>query len=120
MLVHMTVIMAMRVMMMMTMIPVSMGMAMLVPVMPEFGLVEQKEKYQPHQQHGEQIMRLHLALERFGQQVHEGGRQQRSRRQAQQMLRADAVAVAQPQAHQQCRNPYASDASRQRGSNDFQ
>jgi hypothetical protein len=51
--------------------PVIMAMAMLVPVVPEFGFVEQKEKHQAHQQGQKQLVRPGLALEGFRQQMQE-------------------------------------------------
>lgn len=45
----------------------------LMAVVPQFGLVEQKEKNHPQQQHGKQIVRARLALKGFRQQVHERG-----------------------------------------------
>ncbi len=55
---------------------VVMVVVVLVPVVPQLGLVEKKEKHQPDQQRHEQILGPNLALEGFGQQVHEGGGQQ--------------------------------------------
>ena len=55
-------------------------------VVPQLGLVQQKEKYQPHQQHQEQVPRTGLALKGLGQQVHEGRGHQGPGRQAQHVL----------------------------------
>jgi hypothetical protein len=52
--------------------------------------------------------------------VHEGGGEQRAGRQAQQVLRIDAAVVAHAHAHQQGRDPHASDAGDQRGREDDQ
>lgn len=64
----------------------------LMPVVPELGLVEEEEKHHAHQQGGKQLLGPGLRLEGLWQQVHEGGGQQRAGRQAQQMLRTDAGA----------------------------
>jgi hypothetical protein len=61
-------------------------LAVLMAVVPEFGLVEQKEKHQANQQHQKQVMRLDAALKSFGQQVHKGGGHQRARSHAQHVL----------------------------------
>ena len=94
-------------------------MAVLVPVVPQLGLVQQKEKHHPHQQGGEQVVRARLALKRLGQQVHEGRGQQGPCGQAEQVLRAHAiVAPTQAHTHQQCRSPHAANARSQRGDQD--
>jgi len=49
-----------------------MAMVMLVAVVPEFGLVEQKEKDQADQQGREQLVCADLAFKSLRQQVHEG------------------------------------------------
>jgi len=84
----------------------------LVTVVPQFRLVEQKEEHQAEQQHCEQRGRRHAALESFRQQVHEGGGQQGTGRQAEQLLRPlrAAAAAPQPQAQQAGRDPDAADA----------
>ena len=87
---------------------------MLVAVVPEFGLVQQEEEDQPEQQHTEQHAGLDPAFEGLRQQVHEGGGQQRARRQAQQVLRIHAaLAVSHTHAQQQGSNPDTSDAGDQ-------
>ena len=92
------------------------GMAVLMPVVPQFGLVQQKEEHQAHQQRGKQVVRARRALEGLGQQVHESRGQQGARRQAEQVLGAYAVAaVAQAQAHKQCGQPHAANACGQGG-----
>jgi hypothetical protein len=48
------------------------AMVMLVAVVPEFGLVEQKEKDQADQQGREQLVCADLAFKSLRQQVHEG------------------------------------------------
>ena len=91
-------------------------MAVLVPVVPQLGLVQQKEKHHPHQQGGEQVVRARLAFKRLGQQVHEGRGQQGPCGQAEQVLRAHAiVAPTQAHTHQQCCSPHAANARSQRG-----
>jgi hypothetical protein len=100
-------------------VPVLMGMVMraagrrvvvvFVPVVPQLGLVQQEEEHQPHQQREEQVVGTGLALERLGQQVHEGGGQQGARGQAQHVL-----GVARQCAKTQGRgNPHAADAGGQ-------
>ena len=93
--------------------------AVLMPVVPQLGLVQQEEKHHTHQQGGKQVVGARLALERLGQQMHEGRGQQGARRQAQQVLGAHAVgAPAQAQPHQQCGQPHAANARSQRGQDD--
>jgi hypothetical protein len=108
-------------------VPVAMGMAVLalrrvvvlVPVVPQLGLVQQEEEHQAHQQRGEQLMRPGLALERLGQQVHEGRGQQRTCGQAQQMARAHTVGPrAQPGAQKPGGKPHAADPGSQSGRDD--
>ena len=53
------------------------GVVVLMAVVPQLGFVEQKEKHQPAQQHGKEVVGTGLALEGFGQQMqksrgHEG------------------------------------------------
>ena len=55
-------------------------------VVPQFGLVEQEEKYHADQQRGKQVVRSDLAFKRLRQQVHEGSAQQRTGRQAEHVL----------------------------------
>ena len=86
-------------------------LVMLVPVVPQLRLVEQEKEHQPEQQHSEQYRRLDAALEGLGQQVHEGGCQQRASGQTQQMLWIQAASVTpHTDAHQQGRKPDAADA----------
>ena len=85
------------------------GMVVFMPVVPQLGFVEQKEKDQPHQQRHEQIMRTGLALECLRQQVHEGGGQQGPRRQAEHVL---GVARQHAKA-QQRRQPHAANTGGQ-------
>ena len=88
----------------------------LMPVMPQFRLVEQKEEHQPDQQNREQLVRVGMAfLEGLGQQMHEGRGEQGARCQAQQMLRSHAISIAQTKAHQQCGDPDTPNASSQCG-----
>ena len=65
----------------------ALGIVVLVTVMPQFGLVEQKEKHQPHKQRGKQMIGADMAFKGFGQQVHESRSQERARRQAEHVLR---------------------------------
>ena len=62
------------------------GVPMLMAVVPQFGLVEQKEKHQTHQQGDEQLVGRSPRLKGFGQQMHEGRGQQSASRQTEQML----------------------------------
>ena len=62
------------------------GVPMLMAVVPQFGLVEQKEKHQTHQQGNKQLVGRCPRLKGFGQQVHEGRGQQCAGRQTEQML----------------------------------
>jgi hypothetical protein len=90
------------------------AMMMFVPVMPEFGLVQQEEEDQPEQQYAEQHAGLDPAFEGFRQQVHEGSGQERTRRQAQQMLRIHtAFAISHTHAQQKGSDPDTSDAGDQ-------
>ena len=82
------------------------GVVVLMPVVPQLGFVEQKEKHQAAQQHGKQLVRARLALERLGQQVHERGGHQGAGRQAEHVLR-----VAPQHGKAQGRSePHAADA----------
>ena len=63
-----------------------MAMVMLVAVVPEFGLVEQKEKDQAGQQCREQLVCTDLAFKSLRQQVHEGRGQERTGRQTEHVL----------------------------------
>ena len=93
--------------------------AVFVAVVPELGLVEQKEKHQAHQQRGKQVVGIDMAFKRLGQQVHEGGGQQGACRQAEQALRPHTgAAPLEPHPHQQRCQPDAADTRSQGGQND--
>ena len=47
----------------------ALGIVVLVTVMPQFGLVEQKEKHQPHKQRGKQMIGADMAFKGFGEHV---------------------------------------------------
>ena len=55
---------------------------MLMAVVPQLGLVEQKEKDQPDQQRGKQLLRADLAFKSLWQKMQESRRQQRTGGQA--------------------------------------
>ena len=95
-----------------------MRISVLMPVVPQLSLVEHEKEHQPHQQDRKQIVRVLDVLERFGQQMHEGRGQQRARRQTQQMLRPDAISIAQAKPHQQGGDPDTPNASSQGGGDD--
>ncbi|MCY1555571.1 hypothetical protein D9M68_922470 [compost metagenome] len=65
---------------------VTMAVVVLMAVVPELRLVEQKEKHQARQQRGKQLLRAGLALQRLGQQVHESRGHQRAGGQAEHVL----------------------------------
>ena len=93
-------------------------MVVLVAVVPEFGLVEQEEEHQPHQQSREQWLGAGLAFERLGQQVHERRRHQGAGGQAQEVLGIDPAAAASrfrlhADAHEAGGEPDAADAGGQ-------
>ena len=89
--------------------PAGRDLPVLMSVLPQLGLVEQKEKNQPDQQSGKQVVGAGLAFEGFGQQVHEGGGQQRTGGQAE-----HALGVARQHAKaEQRRQPHAAAASGQ-------
>jgi hypothetical protein len=67
--------------------------AMLVPVVPQLGFVEQKEKQQSPQQTRKQNARRGARFKGFGQQVHEGRGQQGTGRQAQQTLASGVTLI---------------------------
>ena len=67
-------------------VPMAVGVPMLMAVVPQFGLVEQKEKHQTHQQGDEQLVGRSPRFKGFGQQMHEGRGQQSACRQTEQML----------------------------------
>ena len=96
---------------------VGIAMRMLMAMVPELGLGQQKEKHQPDQQHHEQIMGTAVALERFGQQMHEGRGEQGSRSQAQQTLGHQPWRAPPSQTHQQRGHPDTADTSSQGGQN---
>ncbi len=62
------------------------GVTMLMAVVPQLGLVEQKEKHQTHQQGDEQLVGRSPRFKGLGQQMHEGRGQQSACRQTEQML----------------------------------
>ena len=62
-------------------------MMMFMSVMPQLGFVQQKEKHQAKQQRHEQAFGPRLALKRLGQQMQERGAHQRTRSQAEHVLR---------------------------------
>ena len=93
--------------------------AVLMPVVPQLRLVEQKEKHHAHQQRGKQVVCARLAFKRLGQEVHEGGGQQRAGCQAQQVLGPHAVvAPTQAHAHQKGCRPHAANPRSQGGDQD--
>ena len=97
-----------------------MAVPMLMPVVPEFGLVEQKKEHHPDQQGGKQGMRAGLAFKGLGQQVHEGGGQQGAGCQAQQVLGIDAAAPrVHAGTHQKSGHPDTADAGSQGGQDDL-
>jgi hypothetical protein len=90
-------------------VTVVMTMAMFVPVVPKFGLVEQKEKHQTDQQRQKQFVGPGLALEGFGQQVQKRRGQQCPGSQAEHVLGVAAEHTkTQPSGH-----PDAADARHQ-------
>ncbi|MNT18832.1 hypothetical protein D3C72_1540550 [compost metagenome] len=93
--------------------------AVFVAMVPKLGLVQQKEEDQSQQQGHEQGLGIDLALERLGQQMHKGRGQQSARRQAEQVLRAEAaIFTANAAAHQGGRDPHAAQAGGQCGQHD--
>ncbi len=81
------------------------AVAVFMPVVPELGLVEQKEKQQTHQQSQEQLVRPGLALEGFGQEVQKRGRHQGPGGQAEHVLGIAAQdAKTQPSRHPDAAN----------------
>ena len=86
----------------------------LVTVVPQLGLVEQKEKHQAEQQHGKQFGWLDAALEGFGQQMHERSGEQCTGGKTEKMLWIDATsAVADTDAQQQRCQPDTSNSGKQ-------
>lgn len=73
-------------MLMLVRVGMAMAVVVLVPVVPEFGLVQQEEEHQADQQRAEQPLGVGAALQGFRQQVHEGGREQGARGEAQEVL----------------------------------
>jgi hypothetical protein len=65
---------------------VFMPMMVLMPVVPQLGLVEQKEKHQTQQQGEEQLVGVHFALKGLWQQVQKGRGQQSACRQTEHVL----------------------------------
>jgi hypothetical protein len=90
----------------------------LVPVMPEFGLVEQEEEHDADQKSGEQLVRIEAAFESLGQKMHERSCQQCAGGKAQEMLRSDVcrgfIGTRDPKTGQRCGQPNAADARGQR------
>ena len=72
--------------MIVVMVMVVRAVVMLMPVVPQLGLVEQEKEHHPHQQGHEQAVRADVGLKRLRQQVHEGRGQQSTGGQTQQML----------------------------------
>jgi hypothetical protein len=90
-------------------VPVVVSMAMLMPVVPQFGLVEQKEKHQTQQQGHEQGVGPGFAFKGFGQKVQKRCGQQGSRSQTEHVLGvATENAKTQPSGQ-----PNAADAGQQ-------
>ena len=84
-------------------------LVVLMPVVPQFGLVQQKEEHQAQQQSQKQIVRLNIALKCLGQQVHKRRSHQRTRCQTQHVL-----GVARQCAKtQRCRQPHRADTRHQ-------
>ena len=85
---RMGVIMAMTMLVFMRLawVRMAMGGPMFMAVVPQLGLVQQKEKHQPHQQRQEQIVGTSLAFKGLRQQVHERSCHQGPGRQAEHML----------------------------------
>ena len=86
---------------------------MLMSVVPQLSLVEQKEKHQPHQQHGKQSLgrnaRTHRQAKGFWQQARESRGQQGTGRQTEQMLRK----TRQQRISQQRGQPHTAHSSNQ-------
>jgi hypothetical protein len=80
----MGVIMVVSLMMIMAMVCIA--VVMLVAVVPEFCLIEQKEKQQTEQQGHEQVVGFYTCFEGFGQEVQKSGGQQCTCSQAQHVL----------------------------------
>ena len=83
-------------------------MVVLVPVVPEFGLVQQEKEDQASQQQGKQFVRARSALKGFGQQVHEGRGHQGTGRQAEHVL-------GEPRQHGKAQESGQPDAAHARG-----
>jgi len=79
-----------------------------VPVMPQFSFVKKEEKNQANQQSRKQLLHTGLAFEGLGQQVHEGGGQQRASGQTEHVR---GVAGQHASAQQRCQ-PHTSNAGR--------
>ncbi len=80
------VVMAMRVSMVVRFVIVVMDMAMLVPVVPQFSLVEQKEKHQTDEQGQKQFVGPGFTFKSFRQQMQKSRGQQCPSGQAQHVL----------------------------------
>jgi hypothetical protein len=78
---------AMRVTVCMVVVRGLVPVVVLVPMVVQLGLIEQKEKYQCAQERSAQGVCAHLALKGLGQQVHKGRSQQGPRSQTKQLLR---------------------------------
>ena len=83
--------------------------AVFMPVVPQFGLVEQKEKHQAHQQGQKQLVRPSLTLEGLGQEVQKRSGHQGPCGQAQHVLGV----AAQNAKTEPSRHPDAADARHQ-------
>lgn len=93
-----------------------MPMRMLMPVVPQLSLVEQKEKHHTQEQGEKQLLRRRARFKRFWQQVHERRCQQGPGCQAQHVL-----GVARQQAiGQHRRDQHAAQAARQRSQHNGQ
>jgi len=98
---------------------VLMLVGMLMAVVPQLGLGQQEEEHHADQQRHEQILGAGLAVEGFGQQVHEGRGQQGPGGQAEQaLLRAAAGALAETGLQKKVSHPDAADAGSQGGHDD--
>ena len=75
----------------------------LVPVVPQLCLVQQKKEHNTHQKQREQLVGAGFAFKSFGQQVKKSGGQQSTRRQAEHVLgvarqNAQSQSTSQPDA----------------------
>ena len=90
---------------------------MLMPVVPKFGLLQDEKQHQAQQQRGKQRLRS-MTFKRLGQHRHERGGKQRTRRQAQQVLRTNAPTSIHAQKQQHGCQPHAADTGSQGGADD--